>query len=100
MNFHPCMLSTGLQYWSDDLADVAAKHLLNCSQGPNVDRHQTSGKFSFVGESSGISYGRNFTHLVWYWFFEGHYYNYLTKECHTHEFVYTCDHFHQVNDAA
>ena len=83
-----------MQYWSDDLEQLAVKYLYNCSQLSNASYHK---KFSFVGESVGVSYGRNFTHLISYWFFEGQYYDYRSKRCKNEETTFTCDHYHQVN---
>ena len=88
--------SSSLQYWSDELARIAAEHVHECTFEHNRRRHRLNKKSRFTGENIGISFERDITDLIHYWFYEGKNYEYNLRKCTPDYYTYTCDNYLQV----
>ena len=85
------------QYWSEELAALAAERARECNYEPNYARHKYYKKHRYVGENIGVSRSESITDLIWYWFYEGKNYNYYYKTCYPdYYYYYTCEHYLQV----
>ena len=87
------------QYWSAELEEMAEEHAKLCKHGFGYEVQKPPGKHAVVGENVGVSFERNITNLIWYWFYEGENYDYETATCNANldSHTYTCDHYLHVS---
>lgn len=77
---------------------MAEEHAITCQHDYGYEVQTLPGKYSNVGENIGVSFERNISNLIWYWFYESENYDYETGTCNvgdTH--TYTCDHYLHVS---
>ena len=86
-----------LQYWSEELANLAAARVEQCIYEPNYARHLHFKRHRYTGENIGVLMTDNIQDLIWYWFSEGKNYNYNRRACYPDNYyTYTCEHYLQV----
>ena len=85
-----------LQYWNEELAELAAEHAQGCNFVPNENRGQSIRRHRSIGENIGIAFSHNLTSLIGYWFSEESNYDYYSKVCDPDHYTYTCEHYLQV----
>lgn len=89
------------QYWNDELEEMAEEHAKLCEHNFGYEVDRLPRKHRTVGENVGVSFERNITNLIWFWFYEGESYDYETATCNAADdrHTYTCDHYLHVSSA-